>query len=246
MTSEILEVVTGGPIEAIRPNRGTAQFGISSDAATHIENESRAIDLTMRALVRQVFVTNQAQRVRTILFIGIDEGAGCSSIAAAAAALLAKEGTSVCFIGTTSPSTSTRKPANNFGGCGLLDALEHKEEVGRCMQTTEWEGLSFLPFGSLETCLPAPLAPDRLQSMMTSLRSEYEYVVVDAPPPESYDALIFASLVDGVVLVLEAERTRRDAAAAAAKRLRATGANIVGAVLNKRSFPIPKPIYDRL
>jgi polysaccharide biosynthesis transport protein len=79
------------------------------------------------------------------------------------------------------------------------------------------------------------------------LRNEFDYVLLDAPPLSSYsDALALVQVADGIVLVLEANSTRRDAVARIVENLRAAQINVLGAVLNKRTFPIPTPLYKRL
>ena len=70
---------------------------------------------------------------------------------------------------------------------------------------------------------------------------------MDAPPISRYaDAIALGRLSDGVVLVLEAESTRREAARIAVENLRASRIPVLGAVLNKRTFPIPERIYKML
>jgi len=46
--------------------------------------------------------------------------------------------------------------------------------------------------------------------------------------------------------VLEANATRRESALRIAETLRATQIRVLGAVLNKRTFPIPEGLYNRL
>jgi len=53
-------------------------------------------------------------------------------------------------------------------------------------------------------------------------------------------------LSDGVILVLEANSTRRAAAQRAVQVLHATNARLLGSVLSGRTFPIPEEIYRRL
>jgi Mrp family chromosome partitioning ATPase len=60
------------------------------------------------------------------------------------------------------------------------------------------------------------------------------------------DAMAIAQFTNGLVLVLEAGGTRRETALAATAIVRSTGVPILGAVLNKRTFPIPQPLYDRM
>jgi len=51
---------------------------------------------------------------------------------------------------------------------------------------------------------------------------------------------------DGVVLVLEANVTRRVAALSAKESLEAAGVRLLGTVLNNRTFPIPDKLYRNL
>jgi len=47
-------------------------------------------------------------------------------------------------------------------------------------------------------------------------------------------------------LVLEANVTRREVALQVADRLRGMKIKVLGAVLNKRTFPIPESVYHRI
>ena len=60
------------------------------------------------------------------------------------------------------------------------------------------------------------------------------------------DAIALGQVSDGLILVLEADSTRKKAAQMAAANLRSSNVPILGAVLNKRTFPIPEKIYKRL
>jgi Mrp family chromosome partitioning ATPase len=86
-----------------------------------------------------------------------------------------------------------------------------------------------------------------MKERLAELRSAFDYVLIDAPPLNSYaDAMVFGRLADGVVLVLEANATRREAALRVAESLRSAKISVLGAVLNKRTFPIPSALYKRL
>ncbi len=85
------------------------------------------------------------------------------------------------------------------------------------------------------------------QSIMRSLTSQFDLVIVDLPPvSEGMLAPSLARGLDGVVLVVEAERTRAHALRAARKSIEACGGKIIGVVLNKRRYHIPEFIYRLL
>lgn len=84
-------------------------------------------------------------------------------------------------------------------------------------------------------------------SNLQTLRHMYDYVLVDCPSiKESGDAAYFASAVDGVVLVVSAENTRKEQVRNALHTIEMAEANVLGCVLNKRRYPIPNWIYRRI
>jgi Mrp family chromosome partitioning ATPase len=60
------------------------------------------------------------------------------------------------------------------------------------------------------------------------------------------DASLLAKTADGLVMVVEANDTRREAAQKAKEMLDASDIPVLGAVLNRRAFPIPEFLYRRL
>ena len=91
------------------------------------------------------------------------------------------------------------------------------------------------------------LSSERLKGRLADLRSEFDFVLVDAPPLNRYgDALALGPLTDGFILVLGAESTRRESAQTVTDTLRTAGIPILAAVLNNRSFPIPEKLYNWL
>ena len=82
---------------------------------------------------------------------------------------------------------------------------------------------------------------------LSELRREFDYVLIDSAPLSTYaDGVVLGQLADGLVLVLEANSTRREVAARVTENLRNAQIRILGAVLNKRTFPVPQPVYDLL
>jgi len=79
------------------------------------------------------------------------------------------------------------------------------------------------------------------------MKKDYRHVVLDMPAmKEARLAARLASLCDGVVLVIEAERLRWEVLLEAKAQLLKWNANTLGVVLNKRRFPIPEWLYRTL
>jgi hypothetical protein len=85
------------------------------------------------------------------------------------------------------------------------------------------------------------------KAILEQLRSRYQYTLVDCPSlNESPDILGIADLVDGVVLVIEANRTQARQIAVLEQTIQAVGGTIFGNVLNKRAYFIPDWLYSLL
>jgi capsular exopolysaccharide synthesis family protein len=99
------------------------------------------------------------------------------------------------------------------------------------------------PAGSPSTILGLPA----LKAALEQFRARFDWVILDGPPVTVYsDAAILAPLVDGVVLVVEAERTRWEVASQAKRTIEESGGRILGAVLNRRRYHIPPALYGWL
>jgi hypothetical protein len=79
------------------------------------------------------------------------------------------------------------------------------------------------------------------------LRFEFDYSIIDCPAlKESGDLLSIAPFVDGVILVIEANRTRRGDPRQAEQCIAAAGGKLLGFILNKRTAEIPSWIERML
>jgi len=77
------------------------------------------------------------------------------------------------------------------------------------------------------------LASKRLADILEMLKARADYILIDTPPIIAVtDAAILSSRVDGVLLVVNAGKTRRDLAVKARDMLQQVNANVLGVVLN--------------
>ena len=94
---------------------------------------------------------------------------------------------------------------------------------------------------------PQKLGSEAANELWEQLRQRFEYVLIDSPPvTTSSDGLAIVRKVDGVIFVVEAEKTRWPVAVAAKEKILSHGGNILGMVFNKRRYYIPEFIYKRM
>ena len=72
-----------------------------------------------------------------------------------------------------------------------------------------------------------------MQSLIEEMSKHYDYILVDTPPVNVVsDACVVANLLDGVLLLVRKDRSRKDDVKRSVDSLRLTGAKILGFVLN--------------
>ena len=101
------------------------------------------------------------------------------------------------------------------------------------LQDTGVAGLQLLASGPLPPRPADLLGSQRMERVLGRLLADADLVILDAPPVMAVtDAVVLATKVDGVLLVVSAGTTKRENAQQAVERLRKVNARIVGSVLN--------------
>jgi Mrp family chromosome partitioning ATPase len=198
-------------------------------------------------LVQRLFLTLEGTAPRVVTFAAVDSGNGCNLLCASAARVLAESiPGSVCLVEADfrAPSLAHNGVSN---GCGLADALREEGPVRTWAKPIGPENLWLISSGTIAEDSLSRFNGDRMLHRLRELRGEFNYLVIAAPPLNAYaDGMVLGRLSDGVVLVLEANATRREAALRITESLRSSKITVLGAVLNNRTFPIPEVLYKRI
>jgi len=199
-------------------------------------------------LVQRIFLLQTQKPPRLAVFAAIDKGSGCSEICAQVAETLARNVRgSVCLVEANFRSPSLPQLFGTTNHFGLTEALLRDGPIRSFAKPLHTENLWLLSCGSVAGDSPSLLNSDRIKARFDELRREFDYVLVDAPPLSPYaDAMTLGQLADGLIMVLEANSTRREAALRVAENLSGAQIRVLAAVLNKRTFPIPESLYHRL
>lgn len=88
---------------------------------------------------------------------------------------------------------------------------------------------------------------ENVAASLDKLRRKYRYVLIDCPSlRETPDAVRIAPLVDGIVLIIEANRTQKEQILYAERTIERANGRILGHVLNKRTYVIPDWLSRRM
>lgn len=199
-------------------------------------------------LVQRVFLLQSVSAPKVVMFAGVDPGNGCSRICAQTAAVLSAnvEG-SVCVVEANLRTPSLPEYFGVTNHRGLTDALLQEGPVRSFAKQLRPDNLWLLSCGALAPDSPNLLRTEKLKARLSELREQFGHILVDVPALNQYaDASAVSKLCDGVIMVVEANSTRREAARKMHESLRMTNTPILGVVLNKRTFPVPEALYKRI
>lgn len=218
-------------------------------AVTATRDRYAAAESEILKLVRRVFVLPGTGQVPVVVaFCGIEEGAGCSWVCARASEVLANEVPGrVCLIDANLRSPSLHEHFRMENGAGFSDAMKDAAPVGEFTRPTWISKLWLMTSGMAGSGPNGALNPAMLRTRFAELRAEFNYLLIDAPPMSfPADAALLGQLTDGVILVVGSSSTRRGPARIAKENLEAATVQVLGAVLNRRTYPIPEALYQRL
>lgn len=197
-------------------------------------------------LVRQLFFPATGKAPKQVVFSAVEEetdvGGICLQVAEALAACV---NASVAVI-----------EANAFSR-DVGRAPEHeKEDNGSHWARMEWMRANSNQLGLNFWLVPGPVfwsgpetvgSPPWVRDRLSELRLDFDYTLVHAPAAGLYSGTgLLGQASDGLVLVIEANRTRRVSALKTKENLQAANVRVLGTVLSGRTFPIPEQIYKRI
>jgi capsular exopolysaccharide synthesis family protein len=236
-----------------RPDKGLRPIQHSSERDTvtlqtpQLNMDEKERDEVMK-FVQQMFLMPGAEAPRTVALTGIESGNGCTWICCRAAQVLASQDKSpVCIVDANLRSPGLHQVFGVENHHGLSDALEETQSICNFVRPLGKQNLWLLSCGANPAERSSLLSSNRMPLRLSELRRYFKYVLIDSPALSvANDGIVLGRAAEGVILVLKANSSRREAALQAVQDLQNAGVRILGTVLNQRTFPIPQAIYNRL
>lgn len=130
---------------------------------------------------------------------------------------------------------------------GVVELLTGKTTIDKAAVRVADGALAVIGEGRGVASPQALFTPKNVARFLADVRQAYNCVIVDAPAVLGHaEAKVIGGLVDGVVLVIETARTKREVALRSKEALSSARANVIGTVLNKRKYVIPALLYKRI
>jgi len=185
---------------------------------------------------------------KTILFMGLQGGEGVSTIVRNFARLAtARLDKSVLIMDAAHHNPSQHLFFDIKSEDGWKDIMGKGESVDKACHQSGNTKLYLSPISPQNALAPHIYDHSSAAGFLEGLKHKYDFILIDASPAiTSPDSIAISRYTDGVVLVVEAERTRRQVVENVKNKIARNGGNIIGAVFNKRRYYIPEFVYRLL
>lgn len=196
---------------------------------------------TLYANIRFASVDNTHQSI-AITSVGMDEGK--STIAANLALSIVQAGQSCVIVDADLRKHTLSQMLNIQTDKGLYSILSGTSSIFDAVCPTQFDNLYFI---DCEPNLQNPadiIGSDRFAALMTYLKNNFDYIILDTPPLISFvDGSLVSSIADGTVLVIREGKTKKADIKNAVTQLQQANAKILGTVLTFSSDTTESDYY---
>lgn len=224
---------------------GKAKVNRARDIFSHLLTYRQgysSIAEAYRVIRTSIYFTNKKQKNRTILITSAGASEGKSTTSANLAITFANKGVRTLLI-----DSDLRRPVLDMlllgtqSKTGLTHHLGNALNWEEVVRETSVKNLFLMPAGALVRNASELLCSKGMQLFLREAAKHFGIVILDSPPllPVT-DATVLASFVDGVVLVVRVNETKKQFIRRSLELLRSVDATILGAVLNGMD---PKSYY---
>lgn len=185
---------------------------------------------SLRATLLYAFADNPPQ---VIVLTSPGHGDGKSTISANLGAALGQTDKKVLLADCDFRTPAMHKIFGLRNTFGVVNVLAGEHELPEVWHEP-LPGLRIVTAG-LQPPNPAELLGSRqFAEFLDQLRQEFDYILLDTPPVGLFsDVLAIAPRADGVLLVIDAQNTRKGSVWHSVRSLRAVRANMLGTIMNK-------------
>ncbi len=197
-----------------------------------LDNQSTVAE-AYRALRTSVLLSSAGRPPKSILVTSGRPGEGKTTTAVNTAISLAQLGASVLIIDCDLRRPKVHKVFGINQANGLSTYLSRETELDGLIHALPITNLSLLPCGPTPPNPAELISSEKMRDMLTLLGERFDHIIIDSPPLINVtDPVILSTMVDGVIMVVQAGKSTRDVVRRASQELTGVGAKVFGVVLN--------------
>jgi succinoglycan biosynthesis transport protein ExoP len=224
----------------------TRFMSVIPTAPNGVEN-SRVLFAEITKLVQHLVPSPEVSLPRRIAFTCIEEGRDPDFTCARAGRVIAAQVKDpVCIVDANYETPSFHHYFALDNRRGLNEALRCAEPIYKFAHRLEGTNLAVVPSGTASVDLPALLSTE-FPNRLNELALYFRYILISTPSVNrSGHAVLLGRMSDGVVMLVEANSTRREIALKAISEMHQANVRVLGTVLTNRRFPVPQVLYARI
>jgi len=211
--------------------------------------EAKGIPLTdeysLTAVAAGLLRTRPGETVKSLLVTSCRSGEGKTTTAVnMARALIEEAGKRVLLVDGNHEAPMLHRAYGLKQDLGFSDLVHGRATAEQIFKRLPADDLTVMPYGALGTRNLDFYSASHFHEILQSLGRHFDHVIVDGPSVFGrQDQGTIGAAFDGVVLVIECEKTPWEVVQSGKTRLEEIGARFLGAVMNRRKYYIPRGLY---
>mgnify|MGYP001583753463 CR=1 FL=1 len=187
-----------------------------------------------RTLRTNIQFSSLDKEYKAIAVTSSGAGEGKSTVMSNLAITMAESGKNVILVDCDFRKPSIHKKMGITNSVGLTNILVQGVKKEECVVKSTVNNLFILTSGPVPPNPAELLGSKKMRDFIEGLKSEFDLVLIDAPPVLAVtDAQIISTIVDGVIFVASYGEAQKNALVDAKQLIDKVGGKILGVVFNK-------------
>ena len=217
------------------------EFPTSKSVELEIEEEMIALYQSINSL------RSSTQKNKVIQFMSTDGEQGTSTIVLELARVAALKYTKSVLLLDADLRKLDQEPFNITLEHSLEETIRAGDPVDKALYQIANSSLFLSRLFKGSGSIRQFLDPSGIDDLLEKLRTRFDFIFIDSPPENVFSiGLATSTSVNGVVLVLDAEKTCLDEAKNITDKITNNGGKVLGVVVNKQRNHIPEFISKRI
>jgi polysaccharide biosynthesis transport protein len=252
-TQQDVEQFLGTPVLGLVPIIGAAPGGEANQVTDNLRERDLGVFLDPKSIAAEccrsirtnILFMSPDRPLKTMVVTSPSPQEGKTTTAINLGVTMAEAGSKVLIV-----DTDMRRPRlhRSFGvpnQTGISTVIVGKATLDEAVKRTDVPNLDVLPCGPVPPNPSELLHTERFAAVLADLAKRYDRIILDSPPTSAVtDPAVLGNLSDGVVLVIKAGETTREAASHARRQLASAKARLFGVVVNAIDFSNPAYGYE--
>jgi capsular exopolysaccharide synthesis family protein len=230
---ELAKIAPDVPLLGIVPNIEARKSDVAKKDLFAANQPKSTISEAYRGVRTALTLSARGPQQKAMLLTSAGPREGKTTTAINLATVLAFSGARTLVIDADLRKPRVHASFNLPNKKGLTNLIVGEDDPSEFCQSTQVERVDVLTSGPIPPNPSELLGRPRMREILRRLRDRYDQIIVDTPPIGAVtDAAVIATMVDGVILVVHAGKTRRQIVSRGIEQLRYINAPIIGVILN--------------